>query len=89
MTRLRARAPKGKRAYGKVPRYRGKNTTLSAAITLEGAMGQPMTVEGGNTSKMEDPQTSDDYKEELRPDAIWQLVEVFNRKGVRDDDNMA
>jgi hypothetical protein len=28
MTRLKARAPKGKRAYGKVPRNRGKNTTL-------------------------------------------------------------
>jgi transposase len=47
MTRLRARAPKGKRAYGKVPRNRGKNTTLLiAAITLEGAMGQTMTIEG-------------------------------------------
>jgi DDE superfamily endonuclease/Homeodomain-like domain len=34
MTRLRARAPRGKRAYGKVPRNRGKNTTLIAAITL-------------------------------------------------------
>ena len=39
MTRLRARAPRGKRAYAKVPRNRGKNTTLIAAITLEGAMG--------------------------------------------------
>ena len=46
MTRLRARAPRGKRAYGKVPRNRGKNTTLIAAITLEGAMGESMTVEG-------------------------------------------
>jgi transposase len=47
MTRFRARAPKGKRAHGKVSRNRGKNQTLIAAITLEGAMGQPMTVEGG------------------------------------------
>jgi transposase len=46
MTRLRARAPRGKRAYGKVPRNRGKNTTLIAAITLEGGMGTSMTVEG-------------------------------------------
>jgi DDE superfamily endonuclease len=46
MTRLRARAPKGERAYGKVPGNRGKNTTLIAAITLEGAMGQSMTIEG-------------------------------------------
>jgi DDE superfamily endonuclease len=44
---LRARAPRGKRAYyGKVPRNRGKNTTLIAAITLEGGMGISMTVEG-------------------------------------------
>ena len=50
MTRLRARAPKGKRAYGKVPRNRGKNTTLIAAITLEGAMGASMSVEGATDS---------------------------------------
>ena len=47
MTRLRARAAKGKRAYGKVPRNRGKNQTLIAAITLQGAMGESMSVEGG------------------------------------------
>jgi transposase len=48
MTRLRSRAPKGERAYGKVPRNRGKNQTLIAAITLEGAMDQraAMTIEG-------------------------------------------
>jgi hypothetical protein len=46
MRRLRARAPRGKRAYGKVPRNRGKNTTLIAAITLEGGMGASMTLEG-------------------------------------------
>jgi hypothetical protein len=39
-------ASRGKRAYGKVPRNRGKNTTLIAAITLEGAMGESMTTEG-------------------------------------------
>jgi hypothetical protein len=46
MTRARARAPKGKRAHGKVPRNRGKNTTLIASMTLEGAMGEAMAVEG-------------------------------------------
>jgi transposase len=51
MTRLRARAPRGKRAYGKVPRNRGKNTTLMAAITLEGAMGESMTVEGATDAE--------------------------------------
>jgi transposase len=52
MTRLRARAPRGKRAYGKVPRNRGKNTTLISAITLEGAMGESMTVVEGATDAL-------------------------------------
>jgi transposase len=51
MTRLRARAPRGERAYGKVPRNRGKNTTLIAAITLEGAMGESMVIEGATDAK--------------------------------------
>ena len=46
MTRLRARAPKVERACGKVPRSRGKNTTPIASITLEGAIGESMTIEG-------------------------------------------
>ncbi len=46
MTRLRARAPKGERAFGSVPRNRGRNTTLIASMTLEGAMGECMAVEG-------------------------------------------
>jgi transposase len=51
MSRLRARAPRGKRAYGKVPRNRGKNQTLIAAITLEGAIGAPMSVEGATDTQ--------------------------------------
>ncbi len=51
MSRLYARAPRGKRAYGKVPRNRGKNTTLIAAITLEGAMGESMAVEGATDAE--------------------------------------
>ena len=50
MTRLYARAPRGQRAYGKVPRNRAKNTTLIAAMTLEGAMGESMTIEGATDS---------------------------------------
>ncbi len=46
MTRLRARAPRGERAYGKVPRNRGKNETLIASITLEGGMGESVAMEG-------------------------------------------
>ena len=45
MTRTRARAPKGERAYGKVPRNRGKNTTLISSMVLSG-MGASMAFEG-------------------------------------------
>lgn len=44
MTRLRSRAPKGERAHGSTPRNRGKNTTLIASITLEGAMDAQATM---------------------------------------------
>ena len=46
MTRLRARAPAGKRAYGKVPRNRGKNQSLIASMTLEGGMGATVSIGG-------------------------------------------
>lgn len=46
MDRLRSRAPRGKRAYGRVPRNRGKNQTLIASMSLRGAMGECMCVEG-------------------------------------------
>ncbi|MDQ4062443.1 MAG: IS630 family transposase [Actinomycetota bacterium] len=49
MTRLKARAPRGHRAYGKVPRNRGKNQALIASITLEGGMGGSSVVIEGAT----------------------------------------
>lgn len=45
LTPLYARAPKGERAQGRVPRNRGKNTTLIASLSLEG-MGAAMILEG-------------------------------------------
>jgi len=45
LTPLYARAPKGKRAYGKVPRNRGKNLTLIAAFSWAG-IGESMLIEG-------------------------------------------
>jgi transposase len=45
LTPLYARAPKGERATGKVPRNRGKNTTLIAALSLSG-MGAALILEG-------------------------------------------
>lgn len=45
MDRLRSRAPRGVRAYGKVAKNRGNNLTLIASISLSG-MGESMCVEG-------------------------------------------
>ena len=46
MTRRRARAPRGQRARGAVPRNRGPVTTLLAGVGLAG-MTPAMTVQGG------------------------------------------
>jgi transposase len=46
LTPLYARAPKGERARGSVPRNRGKNMTLIASLSLEG-IGASMILEGG------------------------------------------
>src|SRR5260370_20584895 len=53
LTPLSARAPKGERARGSVPRNRGQNTALIAALSLEG-MGAAMILEGStNTTAFE------------------------------------
>jgi transposase len=49
MTRRRARAPRGTRARGAVPRNRGPVTTLIAGLSLAG-MSPAMTVVGGTTA---------------------------------------
>ena len=46
---LYAYAPKGRRAYARVPRNRGANTTLLANMSLEG-MGPCLAVEGATTA---------------------------------------
>ena len=45
LTPLYARAPKGERARGSAPHNRGKNTTLIAALSLDG-MGAALILEG-------------------------------------------
>jgi transposase len=45
LTRLYARAPKGQRAYGAVPRNHGTNTTLIGALTTDG-LSVAMTLDG-------------------------------------------
>jgi hypothetical protein len=49
LTPLYARAPKGSRVYGSVPRNRGKNTTLIASLSWSG-IGASMIVEGATNA---------------------------------------
>jgi transposase len=49
LTRLCARSPKGKRAYGAIPRNRRANITLLAALSLQG-MGEAFMLEGAADS---------------------------------------
>ena len=44
-------APKGKRSHGKIPRNRGRNTSILAAMNSEGLVGT-MTVEGATNTEV-------------------------------------
>lgn len=46
MVLLRARAPKGERAFGKAPRNWKENVTLISSISLSGGVGASMSIEG-------------------------------------------
>jgi hypothetical protein len=50
MDRLRSRAPRGVRAYGRVPNNRGNNLTLIASMSLYG-MGESMCFEGATQTQ--------------------------------------
>jgi hypothetical protein len=50
MDRLRSRALRGERAYGGVPKNRGKNLTLIASMSLEG-MGESMCIRGATDAR--------------------------------------
>ena len=51
LTRLYARAPKGQRAHGSIPRNRGKNRTLIASLTL-GGMGEALILDGAANTEI-------------------------------------
>jgi transposase len=69
MTRLYARAPKGERAYAKVPRNRGPNTTLLASMSVEG-MGPCLVVEGATTKAVFEAYVERVLAPSLRPGRV-------------------
>src|SRR5215207_8598294 len=81
-TPLRARAPKGKRAIGRAPRNRGKNTTLIAALSSEG-MGATMTVEGATDGEAFEVYVEHFLSPTLMPGQIVVLDNLNAHKGER------
>ena len=77
---LYAYSPRGKRAFFKVPRNRGKNTTLLASITLEG-MGPSMAIEGSMTKKVFEPYVEHFLAPTLRSGQIVVMDNLSAHKG--------
>ncbi len=84
MRRLRARAPKGTRAYGKVSKEPWQeHHPLIAAITLQGAMGTSVTVEGATDSLRPLKPTSSNFWHPLFVRVRWWYSMGSGRTGHR------
>jgi transposase len=82
MTRLRARAPKGVRVHGRVPRNRGKNTTLIASMTHEG-MGPCLAVVGSTTKAVFEAYVERVLAPTLRPGRVVVMDNLGAHRGER------
>jgi transposase len=80
MTRLRARAPRGQRACGSVPRNHGPNVTLFAALTPSG-MGPAMVVAGGADRRACETYVRQLLTPSLRPGQVVIMDQLNVHKG--------
>ncbi len=79
---LYAYAPKGYRAHAKVPRNRGKNTTLLSSMSVEG-MGPSLAVEGSTTKEVFEAYVKRVLAPALRPGQIVVMDNLAAHKGER------
>ena len=79
---LRARAPRGERAFGKVPRNRAKNTTLLASMSTQG-MGPCVAVEGSTNARVFEAYVAQILAPALRPGQVVVLDNLSAHKGER------
>ena len=77
-----ARAPRGQRAYGNVPRNRGKNTTRLASLSLEGG-GASMSIEGATTTAVFEAYLEQVLLPRLQPGQIVVMDNLSAHKGAR------
>ena len=82
MTRLRARAPKGERAYGRVPRNRGPNTTLLASMGPEG-LGPCLAVVGSTTKAVFEAYVERVLAPSLSPGRVVVMDNLASHRGER------
>jgi len=82
LTPLYARAPKGHRARGSVPRNRGKNTTLLASLSLEG-IGASMIIEGAVNATAFEGYLEQILVPSLHPGQIVVMDNLSVHKGAR------
>lgn len=82
LTRPYARAPRGERAVGTVPRNRGTVTTLLASLSLTG-MGAAMTIEGGTDTAVFDTYVEQGLVPTLRPGQVVVLDNVKAHQSTR------
>lgn len=73
-------APRGERAYSKVPRNRGKNTTLLASMTLEG-MGPCLAVVGSTTREVFEAYVERVLLPALKPGQVVVMDNLSAHKG--------
>lgn len=86
MTSLYARSPKGERAYGRVPRNRGDNTSLIAAMSVDEGVMAAMTLEGAVDGIAFEVWLQEVLLAKLRPGQIVVLdkLAVHKRQKVRE-----
>ena len=82
LTPLYARAPRGQRAHGSVPRNRGKNTTLLASLSMEG-MGASMLLEGATNAAAFEVYLEQILLPSLAPGQIVIMDNLSAHKGAR------
>jgi transposase len=80
LTRRRARAPRGQRAGGAVPRNHGPNTTLVAALTPTG-IGPALTIQGSVNSAAFIAYAQHVLAPSLRPGQVVVLDNLSAHKG--------
>jgi transposase len=82
LTPLYARAPRGERAYGSVPRNWGKNTTLIAGLSLSGIQA-PMILEGAVDTLAFEAYVEQVLAPSLQPGQIVVLDNLSVHKGMQ------